>query len=117
MGGSHTKTNDTTRHRHHPKHAINGNSMRCSSEYSTDDNHERSKNDGGLSTEIVASQTGFMSIRFLHSFRGRCSPYDNLTDNLTDQQRIRHTSAYGRCVLLWVFFLQKNIGHGPMSVV
>lgn len=55
LGDDHTEADHTTRHCHHPEHAVNGNSMRCSSEDSTDDNHECSKNDGGLSTEIVTS--------------------------------------------------------------
>lgn len=65
IGDDDTETDHTTRHRHHPEHAVNGNSMRCSSENSTDDNHECSENDGGLSTEIVASQPDFMSIKHL----------------------------------------------------
>lgn len=52
-----TESHDTSRHGHHPEHAVDGRSMRRSCENAADDNHDSRKDNGRFPTEIVTGQT------------------------------------------------------------
>lgn len=110
----HTESHNTSRHGHHPEHAVDGRSMRRGCENSADDNHDGRKDYGRLPAEIVTGQT-IQKLDKSHNQGLRvCSslPDYDLADDFANKQRIRHARADGRSVLLGVFGLQKDIGHG-----
>jgi hypothetical protein len=52
-----TESHDSSRHGHHPEHAVDSHSMRGGCKYATDDDHDGGKDDGHLSAEVVTGQT------------------------------------------------------------
>jgi hypothetical protein len=44
-------------------------------------------------------------------------PDNDLSDDLADEQGVGHASADGCGVLLWIFFLEEDIGHSPWRLL
>lgn len=70
------KPNNTSAHRQHPEHAVNGDTVRGSGKNTTDNNHGRRKDNGELPTQIIASQ-----------------PNDDLTEDFADKKSIGNSGA------------------------
>ena len=94
------KANDPSRDGHHPKHAVNGHTMRCSRQDPSNHYHGRRDNNGGFTTYVITGQADH-----------------DLTQDFTDEEGIRDTRA-DRCgVLLLVLLFEDDVRHGHQVVL
>lgn len=93
--------------------------MRSSGQDTSDDNHDGCENNGHFPAKVVAGQTGFNGEQWSPTeaawkLASLYLPNNHLADDFSHKQRIRHTRADGRSILLGVLLFEEDIGHSPV---